>query len=275
MALLKVDLEKCDRDGICVAVCPIGILALDPDEGPHTRRGAAQYCLACGHCVAVCPKGALDNARSPLTSHTPLPPGRIIDSDTARLFLRSRRSIRCYADTIAPKDTLLQLMEIARYAPSGHNSQGISYLVVEGRKAIESVCLLVVEWMHETIRQQPRFADQYSLPGIVKAWERGEDRILRHAPHLIVAHAPKENRAAPITTCLALAYVELYAPTLGLGACWAGFAQICAQQYPKLPEWLGIPQGHGVTGMMMAGYPRYPYFRAPSRNPLDIRWLAS
>jgi nitroreductase/NAD-dependent dihydropyrimidine dehydrogenase PreA subunit len=275
MGLLRVSLETCDRDGTCVAVCPIGILALDPEEGPRVREGSAQYCLACGHCVAACPKGAIDNVRNPLASQLPLPSGAIMEPDKVRLLLRSRRSIRCYDEKPVPRDTLLQLLDVARYAPSGHNSQGISYLIVEGRDAIESVSRLVIEWMQETIEQQPELANRYHMHGIVKARERGEDRILRHAPQLIVAYASRELRAAAITTCLALEYVELYAPTLGLGTCWAGFAQLCAQQYPKLSEYLAVPQDKGVTGMLMVGYPRFPYFRAPSRDPLNIRWLSS
>jgi nitroreductase/NAD-dependent dihydropyrimidine dehydrogenase PreA subunit len=275
MGLLTVNLDACDRDGACVAVCPIGILALDPAGGPHVREGTAPYCLACGHCVAVCPRGALDNVRNPISGQAPLPPGPILDPEKARLFLRARRSIRCYEEKPLPRDLLLQLMHIARHAPSGHNSQGISYLIVEGREAIESVCRLVLAWMDQTIREQPEFARRNHMPGIVKAWERGEDRILRHAPQLIVAHAPRENRAAPVSTALALEYVELFAPTLGLGTCWAGFAQVCAQQYPKLPAYLAIPEQSGVTGMLMVGYPKIPYHRVPSRNPLDIKWFSS
>ncbi len=275
MGLLKVNLDACDRDGICVAVCPIGILDLDAERGPYVRDRSAQFCLACGHCVAVCPKGALDNVRSPISAHETLPPGPIVDPGTAYHFLRARRSIRCYEPTPVPRDLLLRLLDIARYAPSGHNSQGISYLVVEGRERLESVCGFVLEWMRKTIEEQPESANQWHMPGIVKAWERGEDRILRKAPHLVVAYAPKDLRPALISTCLALEYVELYAPTLGLGTCWAGFAQICAQQYPRLREYLGIPQEKAVTGMLMVGYPRVRYHRAPSRNPLDVKWLSS
>ncbi len=275
MGLLQVDLEACTRDGICVAVCPIGILVLDAEGGPRVREGSAPYCLACGHCVAACPTGALDHARNPLATQQPLPSSPILEADRAHLFLRSRRSIRCYQERPVPRDVLLRLLDIARYAPSGHNSQGISYLVVEGRSAVDSVSREVVAWMVQVIREQPEMAGRLHMPGIVKAWERGQDRILRHAPQLIVAHAPETNRAAPVSTMLALEYVELYAPTLGLGTCWAGFAQICAQQHQKLPELLTIPTGHGVTGMLMVGYPKFPYYRAPSRDPLDVKWFPS
>ena len=76
------------------------------------------------------------------------------------------------------------------------------------------------------------------MPAIIRAHERGEDRILREAPHLIVAHAPADLIAAPVSTVLSLEYVELYAPALGIGTCWAGYTQICARQFPAFSQFL-------------------------------------
>lgn len=273
--MLKVDREKCKRDGICAAVCPIGILGMDEKEGPFLRPGSEPFCIACGHCVAVCPHGALDHARSPLERQEDLPKLPILDAPTASLFLRSRRSIRCYQPDPVPGETTLQLLDIARYAPSGHNSQGISYIVVEDPALLRRIRELVIEWMMEMTRTQPELSNQFQMPGIIKSHERGEDRILRGAPLVIVATAPRTLRPAPVSTYLALEYVELYATTLGLGTCWAGFAYICAQQYPPLAQYLKVPRERTVTGMMMVGYPRYRYYRLPERNPLDVRWLTA
>lgn len=273
MGLIQVDTEKCKRDGICVEVCPLGILGMDEGQGPVVREGMGQFCIACGHCVASCPHGALDNVRAPLAQQAELPEYPVLDPQTASLFLRSRRSVRCYKEDPVPRDKILQLLEIARYAPSGHNSQGISYLIVEDRKALDRIGKIVVEWMNEIVALQPELAKRLSMPGIIKAHKRGEDRILRGAPMLIVASAPEAIRAAPVSTYLALEYVELYATTLGLGTCWAGYTLICAQQYLPLREYLRIADDNVVTGMMMAGYPRYPYYRLPERNPLEVAWF--
>jgi len=222
MGLIRVDLEKCDKEGVCVEVCPLEILALDPETGPQVRPGMGQHCIGCGHCVAACPRGALDNVRNPLSKQDPLPVHAVLDAPATLNFLRSRRSIRCYQETPVSREVLLQLLEIARYAPSGHNSQGLSYVVVEGRMALDGVRRVVLEWMRGLIQTQPDFAKMLHLPGMVKASEAGEDRILRKAPQLIVATAEKGSRMAPASTTLALEYVELYATALGLGTCWAG-----------------------------------------------------
>lgn len=275
MSLIRVDLEKCERDGFCVAACPLGILTMDEEEGPQVVRGLAQHCIACGHCVAACPHGALDNVRNPLSAQGILPRYPVVDSTTALAFLRSRRSVRRYRNDQVPREQITRALEAARFAPSGHNSQGISYLIVDDPSALRHVTRLVVEWMRSLVVTQPELASRLHMPGIIKAHENGEDRILRNAPVLIAAFAPRNLTPAPVSSNLALEYLELYATTLGLGTCWAGYTQVCAQHFAPLVEFLKIPEDCMVTGMMMLGYPKFGYYRLPERNPLSITWYDS
>ena len=272
MRLIQVDLEKCDKDGICVEVCPTNILDLDPEQGPLVREGKAQFCIACGHCVAACPYGALNNTRSPLAQQTPLSRFPVLDPETAFSFLRSRRSIRTYKEAAIPRETMLQLLEIARYAPSGSNTQGISYLIIENRNKLRKISDIVVDWIRELIQKYPELPRRSRFEEIVGMHEAGQDIILRGAPQLIIATAAKELMSAQTTTCYTFEYVELYAPTLGLGTCWAGYVQSCAQQYPPLVEFLNIPEDKQVSGAIMVGYPKYVYHRLPDRDPLDVTW---
>jgi len=54
MSLFTVDPERCNRDGICVAVCPLGVIEMTgQDEPPSLVPGAAQRCIDCGHCCLV------------------------------------------------------------------------------------------------------------------------------------------------------------------------------------------------------------------------------
>jgi nitroreductase len=217
----------------------------------------------------------LDNVKNPLSQHWEIPAQFSLDPAQTALFLRSRRSIRRYKDEPVSRTTILKLLDIARFAPSGHNSQGISYLVVEGRENLSAIRNIVVEWMREVVKLSPGMARQYHMPAIIREHAKGEDRILRGAPHIIVAHAPADLLAAPVSTVLSLEYVELYAASLGIGTCWAGYVQICARQSPALPQFLKIPAGRSITGILMAGYPKYKYHRLPARNPLDVAWFVA
>jgi nitroreductase len=76
-------------------------------------------------------------------------------------------------------------------------------------------------------------------------------------------------------THFALAYAELYAPTLGLGTCWAGFVESCAVAgYAPLLSLLPIPEKLQVTGGIMVGFPAIRYHRLPDRNPLQVTWAS-
>ena len=273
MDLIQIDRERCRKDGICAEVCPLGIIGFDRAEGPHARTALESLCIGCGHCVSACPHGALDNRLNPLAAQVPLDGRSGPDSRSAEIFMRSRRSIRRYRNEPVARETVLRILDIARYAPSGHNSQGLSYLVIEGREALDRICELVADWMREMIRTQPELARRLHMDGVVKAHEKGDDRILRGAPQIVAAYAPVDLKPAQGTSYLALEYVELYAPTFGVGTCWAGYTYACAQMYPPLPRFLGIPDGYVVTGILMLGYPRYGYHRLPERNPLDVSWF--
>ena len=272
MGLIEVDTNKCKMDGICVAACPVGILAFDPKKGPKVRALVGRFCVGCGHCVAVCPHGALNNVRNPLAGMAPLPAGGPIAPETAMEFLRSRRSIRCYADEPVARESTLRLLEAARYAPTGHNTQGVSFLVLDKPESIRQAGSLVIDWMRKLLAEGSELATLYHVAGIIKAYEKGEDRIFRNAPQVVVATADKNLLQAQPSTYLKLEYVELYAPTLGLGTCWAGYAQACARQYAPMREYLGIGADRVVTGIMMLGRPKYAYHRLPERDPLDVSW---
>lgn len=267
--LIQVDQEKCINCGFCVQVCPLGIIN-QGEQGPYYSGGK---CIACGHCVAVCPQAALDNSKAPLAKQIPLPNTPALDADTAARFLRSRRSIRAYKEMPVSRDKVVQLLDIARYAPTGGNFQGVSYYVFDQPEILRQLTALTVEWMEEAIKLASPWAP-YFASVVAKYRETGEDVILRGAPCLVVAAGAKSMLARfRDNTHFSLAYTELYAPTLGLGTCWAGFLEACAANgYQPLLDLLDLPEELGVTGALMVGYPQHTYKRLVERNPLQITW---
>lgn len=259
---------KCTKCGICVESCPLGIIGMK-QNGPELLQ---EMCIRCGHCVAVCPEGALDHVLAPLTKQVPIGDFPVLDPATAERFLRSRRSIRCYKPDTVPQKMLLQLLDIARYAPSACNSQGLSYVVVSKRELMEKLTEVTVQWLEEQIKNNVDWALPFT--GLAAVYRNTKyDVILRDAPHLIVATAPKGFRFGLGNSRYSLAYVELFAPALGLGTCWAGFFEACAfSGYPELYQLLDIGENTEIVGAVMAGYPRYTYQRAVDRNPLEVAW---
>lgn len=272
MSLILVDQDKCQKDGICSAVCPLGLIAWQKGDHPRPIPEAEDLCIACGHCVAACPHGALDHRDMASAACPPLRPELALDPQQVEHFLRSRRSIRVYRDQAPPRETIAELIRLASHAPSGHNIQPTHWLVLSQREELQRLAGMVIAWMQVVKEKNRALFDLLHMDRVIARWQAGEDVILRGAPTLVVAHAPKEERTAPPACTIALAYLELAAPAFGLGACWAGYFNAAASTYPPLADALRLPQGHGTFGAMMLGYPKHRYHRLPLRRPPRITW---
>ncbi len=266
MDLIKVDKSLCIKCGACTKVCPTTALCMK-ESGPETVNSYS--CIACGQCTAVCPCGAIDNIKAPLCNQSDLKDFQNLDSKTAEYFLRSRRSIRCYKNTPVPYTELLNLVNIARFAPTASNSQGLSYIIVRDKKILEKATEIIVEWMEDKLKSNN--GAHWSFSRHANNYRSGIDTILRDAPHIILAVAPKEFKNGRENTISALSYVELFAPTLGLGSCWAGLFEMCAfSNYTPLLNLFNIHDGKVITGALMVGYPKYKYKKLVDRNKLDV-----
>src|SRR5512147_1088145 len=133
MSLFEIDRKKCAGDGICATVCPIGIIEFN-NETPKPVTDAEQRCISCGHCVAACPTGALSHRAMRPEECRPYNRALSITSEQAGQFLTSRRSIRVYETKEVERSTLKSLIAIARYAPTGMNSQPVNWMVISGEK---------------------------------------------------------------------------------------------------------------------------------------------
>ena len=273
MTLFSVDREKCKRDGHCVAECPAVIIEMkDKESFPSPVDGADELCINCGHCVSVCPHGAISLNTMKPEDCPPVRKDLLLTPEQAEHFLRARRSIRTYRDEPVDQATLTRLIDIARYAPSGSNLQPVHWLVIDGRNEMKRLASIVIDWMRVMIADHPEVAEPMHFDRVVRVWENGQDRILRDAPHLIVAHGQTAFPPAQTACTIALTYLELAAFSLGLGACWAGYFNAAANVYPPMQQALALPQGHQTFGAMMVGYPKFQYHRLPLRNEARITW---
>lgn len=273
MSLLTIDENRCKQDKLCVADCPTAILTIDEGSGfPAMVAGGEALCLRCGHCVAVCPHGALDHSEVPLDDCVPVQKELSVGFEQAEQFLRSRRSVRRFKDRPVDPETLKRLIDVARHAPTASNSQLVEWIVIEGRQRVHELAEGMADWMRAVLGKDPQPAHAPYLPRLLDAWDAGVDAILREAPCLIIAAAPKEAANGMVDLTLALSYLELAAPTLGMGTCWAGLLQGGILSHPPLKRAAGIPKAYPHHYPMMIGYAKPRYHQLPVRKPANVTW---
>jgi nitroreductase/NAD-dependent dihydropyrimidine dehydrogenase PreA subunit len=271
MKLLEIDESKCKKDGFCIRDCATAIIQFGGSGFPEIASSAAANCLECGHCVAICPHGALSHSRIAIQSSPAIRDDLRIDEGQAEQFLRSRRSIRYFLDKPVEKEKIQKLIEVARYAPTGGNSQMVEWLVLSEKSRIKELAGLAVDWVRQIIKNPQVVAASPYLPLAVAAWDAGMDSILRDAPALVVAMASGEAAmTGMIDLSLALSYLDLYAPAMGLGTCWAGLLQGALVNAPPVKKALGIPDSYPHHYPLMLGYPAVKFYRLPERKTPKI-----
>jgi len=294
--LLEIDPRKCKQDYLCLAACPFKLITVNrKTKLPFPIDKAELQCILCGHCVAVCPYGALSIKTlkpgvskiaetgiliaGPLSLQTmkpeecsPFNKEFLPSAEQVKHLLTARRSIRVYKKRPVDRETLADILDTARYAPTAMNSQPVNWLVVEDAQEVKRLGRLVIDWMRSVIKEDLILAQELNMQRLVASWENGEDRICRGAPHVIVAHADGALSRSQSSCTIALTYLEIAAFSKGLGACWAGYFTRAANLYPPLTEALHLPEGHQVFGAMMIGYPQLRYHLIPARKKAAVIW---
>lgn len=265
------DHDRCQHDGACAAVCPRRLIAFDPVEKlPQATPQAPDLCIRCGHCLAVCPAQAVTLTGVSPGDCPPLEPARLPSYESLDHLMRGRRSIRVYKDKPVEEAVLARLMDTCRYAPTGSNSQRVQWVVVTDRERLHFLAGLVVDWMREAVARGDELAKILRLEVVAAAWDRGEDRITRGAPCLLLTHVPRLSSMPKENCVIAMTYLDLAASALGLGTCWLGYMMHAAPERQPLREALGIPPENDPHGAMLLGYPRYKYQRIPPRQEAKV-----
>ncbi|HOH46663.1 MAG TPA: nitroreductase family protein [Candidatus Cloacimonadota bacterium] len=272
MPNIIVNTELCNRCNTCASICLMHIIKPAQEESyPSIDSRNENNCLLCGHCEAFCPQQAL--VLDYLTEEKQLyqEEESIIAPHHLALYMQKRRSIRYFKPESVAKETITGILEIARYAPTGGNSQTVQWLVIHDPKEVRRISGLTVEWMR-SIKDTPHPLANY-VPNIIKDWENGLDPICRNAPHLVFAHIPTGDFIDDRTDAIiAITHFDIAAPAFGVGACWAGFIQMAIDSYEPLMAALDLPPKRSVGFGLFFGYPELETKAIPRRNPLEVVW---
>jgi len=198
-------------------------------------------------------------------------------------LLMSRRTHRAYEDRHIPRETIEELIDVARYGPSGHNTQLPRWLVISDKEEIRRLGQTVIDFMKDNKEPNPEHSYPWDYRGtdsdvIIDLWEKGEDSVFRGAPHLVILYGfnfIKDFFVGREQAAIRLVYLELSAIPYGIRTVWNGFFIAAIEMYPPAREAVGrlLPDGFEVFDSMSIGYPKNVYRRIPLRNKADITWL--
>ena len=249
----------CINCGVCVKICPMRIFVLT-DNATHPQPCHTETCVCCGHCLANCPVNAI-NIKSLCLESDVNNESHCTYNDLCSV-VRHRRSVRLFLDKTIPKADFEELLDVARFAPTARNSQGVSLTIIMGPQKVQKLSGLTIDWF----RQKQDMM-------LIQQWESGYDIINRHAPHLVIAHSD-DSTAKPVEDAvIAMTTFELLAAAKGFGTCWAGFFMTAAYEYEPLHKALELPLDHKVRAALMIGYSAVKPQRIPKRNFANVKFL--
>jgi FMN reductase (NADPH) len=181
-------------------------------------------------------------------------------------LLKSRRSIRAYKPDPIPDEYIQKIIEAARWAPSGGNSQPWEFIVIKKKELKDRIADLFIKSLDLVREAELTREKEMRVPALVgKMMGPG----FKNAPVLILLCGdPRVNEAFPFVifqkyghevfiSNLASAFLcmQLAAKTLGLGSQWVSAAGSFMED--DLKELLNIPKGVKIYDMMAVGYPAY------------------
>lgn len=257
---IRIDYGICTTCGACVNVCPSNIIRRDADASPIVHPGLG--CISCGHCIAVCPSGAMSLGAE-------MEEAGIADPAILARHLKTRRSIRVWKDSPVTKEECEELIGITAHAPSGCNIHPVRWVVVNDPAKVKAF----VAASTELLRTVPKENRMYGLAaGLLRKLDAGDDVLCRNAPALFIAVANPKEDLGFVDSIISLTYADVYAPSIGLGTCWAGFVMILLGVFPPLHKILGIPDGYKAQYALLAGHPKYTFTSIPPRDMPEIFW---
>lgn len=174
--------------------------------------------------------------------------------------LRERRSVRRYTAEPVAREQLLQLLEIAGWAPSAHNRQPWRFAVLQSQDVKQKLAAA----MGDRLRVD-RLADGDDPALVTQDTERSRLRIVE-APAVIVVcmtvaemdayaddrRTSAEGMMAVQSTAMAVQNLLLAAHAGGLGACWMCAPMFCQDTVAAV---LQLPASWQPQALITVGHP--------------------
>ncbi len=182
-------------------------------------------------------------------------------------MLIKRRSVRDFKPDPVPDEYVDKIIEAARWAPSGANSQPWEFMVVKKKELRDKIVDIIIESMTVSKRMELTREEEMRHPGPAHR-SYGETPGYADAPVFILLLGDSRLNEAYTLSAIyfqgsqhfasglanAFLYMHLAASSLGLGSQWVSSTNHPVPQV-LIKQLLGIPEGLMIYDMMPVGYP--------------------
>lgn len=175
-------------------------------------------------------------------------------NETIKTIL-SRRSIRKYQSEQLKDEELQTILEAAKFAPSGMNTQGWHFTVVQNPELLNRINTFVKETLLKSGNQ-----------AMAERAKAENFNVFYHAPTVIIVSGDQKALTPQFDCTLAMGNMFLAAESLGIGSCWihAIHLALSSPEGKTLCSDLQIPSGFlpcasaafGYKGMQASPAPR-------------------
>ncbi|MBN2408946.1 MAG: nitroreductase family protein [Candidatus Aminicenantes bacterium] len=183
--------------------------------------------------------------------------------------IKGRRSVRKYKPDPVKDETILDLLELATYAPSAGLAFGKehpwSFVVIKDKVMLNRLSDVAKAYTLKFIENVPAF--DWFRPSC----QDPHYHLYYHAPALVMILGEKGSPISLIDCVLAAENFMLAAHAQGLGTCWVEWTKQAAQDKALMAE-LGIPEGLVIHASIVLGYPDEIPAAPERRPPHVIKW---
>ncbi len=193
-------------------------------------------------------------------------------------LVKSRRSIRRFKPEPIPDEYVDKIIEAARWAPSGSNSQSWEFVVVKKQELKDGIVRFFEEGSALAYRMELTRAPERRHPAFAKP-PGGTPGFASAPVFILVCGDLRTQNAFPLSVVLqrkqitfnsnqanAILCMHLAATALGLGSQWVSTTAFAYVQC-HIKELLGLPEELEIYDMMAVGYPD----QAPKPRPVRAR----
>jgi len=244
------------------------------EKGKPPQTVNNDLCMSCGQCAASCPTGALEHSSYPAGSIKPVNMSFMPSAEQVLELMRTRRSVRSFEKRPVDRETLQKIIQIAAYAPTGHNSRSVEFVVVQDKTLIKQMSMNTAESLDKIIGytnssimrffMKRSMKDQYyqvmdlrpAFELVVAEVNKGNDVVFHDAPTVIAFVSDPKKTSSEVNSQLAIQNSLLACDSLGLGGYYCGFASAMANRDPRILSALKLDPNKRVDGIIALGYPK-------------------